>query len=596
MKSKKRKKKVSKRKVLVKNRVLTGIAVSSGITIGKAHVLEPSIAIFPKYWISDREVSAEVSRFKKALENSYEQLFQIQRKICKFERADHSRILETHQMLTKDEILTRATTDLIEQEHINAEWALDKGLAKLKSSFMSLDDDLFRDRGLDIEHVSQRILRNLVGKDETPKVYQEQCIVVSHDLSPTDTIAMAKETVGGILTEVGGKTSHVAIIAQALEIPTVVGINHVASIIQEGDELLIDGYEGKVIINPTAKQLNQYKELRKKLTKQEHKLLKDVNAPSITQDGYSIRLAANMELVEELPTVKSHGAEGVGLYRTEMLFLKNVDLPTEDEQFEVYKRVVQKVAPHPTTIRTIDVGGDKILSSADSMDGLNPALGLRAIRFCLREKTLFRTQLRAIIRASHFGRLKILLPMITTMEELRQAKKIIADVKTELEKEKIPFDNDIPIGAMIEVPAAAMIADFIAAEVDFMSIGTNDLIQYTLAIDRINEHVAYLYQPLHPAILLLLQRIVAAGKKMKIDVSICGEMAGEPLYFLILLGLGLTELSMNPVSIPRVKQILPYISFHKATETLDKALTCKTASEVESLLKKVATKIQNFPI
>jgi len=583
--------------VLSKGRTFKGIPVSPGIAIGTAHIFEQSIDQFPRYWISDREIPSEIRRFKQALNISHHQLFQIQRKICKFERADHSRILETHQMLTKDEMLTGATMDLIQQEHINAEWALDKALSKLKTNFSNIKNDLFRERGFDIEHVSQRILKNLVGKlDDSPKTYKNQSIIVSHDLSPSDTVALPKEIIEGLLTEIGGKTSHVAIIARALEIPAIAGVTNITSMIKEGDPLIIDGYEGKIILHPTKKEQEYYKELRQDFVQKEHQLLKEAKAPTITRDGYSIRLTANMELTEEIPTIKSHGAEGIGLYRTEMLFLKSEQLPTEEEQFQIYKKTVQSLSPYATTIRTIDIGGDKLLSSTDSLDSLNPALGLRAIRFCLREKGLFKTQLRAILRASQYGKLKILLPMITIIEELRQAKKIIDDVKEDLIDKKIPFDKKIPIGVMIEVPSAALMADALAAEVDFMSIGTNDLIQYTLAVDRTNEHVAYLYQPLNPSILSLLKRIVYAAKKMEIDVSICGEMANEPLYFLILLGLGLTELSMNPVSIPRAKQIIRQLSFHKATETLDRALLCKTTAEVETLLRKEAAKIPNFPI
>ncbi|MBI1909093.1 MAG: phosphoenolpyruvate--protein phosphotransferase [Deltaproteobacteria bacterium] len=577
-----------------KIKTLKGLGVSPGIAVGKVHLFDTGPISFPKYWIADREIGSEAARFKKAIEKVRHQLLKIRDKLCKFQVGDEIRILDSYQMIAKDEMLYSSTVNTIRQEKINAEWALDKTLAGVKAAFLESPSEFFKERRADVEHVGNLIFKNLLGEEEVTLRFKKNTILVVHDLSPADTAQIVKGTIQGFITEVGGKTSHTAIFAKALEIPAVVGVVEATRTVAEGNSLLLDGSEGIVIINPSTSDKKRYQEIKKKQGLMDTLLLKGAHLPAVTKDNFTLRLAANMELLEEIPTIKKYGAEGIGLYRTEVLYLRNKRLPSEEEHFESYKKVLQKIAPHPATIRTLDIGGDKILPDSEYMEGLNPALGFRAIRLCLREKELFRTQLRAMLRASIYGKLKILLPMISSVEEIRQVKKILADVREDLDRKGVRYDPDIRLGTMIEVPSAAMMADAIAGEVDFLSIGTNDLIQYSLAIDRVNEHVAYLYEPLHPAILRLLKQVVEAGREKKIEVSVCGEMAGEPLYLLILLGLGFTELSMNPLSIPRVKKILRQVTFKQGSDLVEKALACKTTSEVEHLVRREMAKVQEI--
>lgn len=570
-----------------------GCGVSSGIVFGEAHLVDTASLTIPQYWISDREVHSEVYRFKKVMEEIQRQLFRIRDKLCKFQIGEEIRILDSYQMIARDELLFTSTIRVIELEKINAEWALNKSLDKIKSSFSEADSDYFKERRADIDHVGKLILKSLLsGGALKLKRYKKGTILVAHDLSPADTAQITRGGVEGFITEIGGMTSHTAIIAKALEIPAVTGVEGLANQVFQGDQLILDGNEGLVIQNPNVAQVKKYRALKEKEEHLEKLLLKEAHLPTKTRDDFSIRLAANMELLDEIPLIKKYGAEALGLYRTEFLYLKSQELPTEEEQFLVYKEILASLAPASAVIRTLDIGGDKLLPSSGYNEGINPALGMRAIRFCLKEKKIFKTQLRAMLRASPFGKLKILIPMVSSIDEIRQIKKILEEIKTDLKNKKIPYDSDIKFGVMIEVPAAALMADSIASEVDFMSIGTNDLIQYTLAIDRINDHISYLYEPLHPAVLRLLKHVVEAGRQKKIEVSLCGEMAGDPLYLLILLGLGLSELSMNPCSIPRVKRILRQVTFKTASDLFDKALTCKTASEVKNLVKREMAKIE----
>lgn len=575
------------------NRTFKGIPVSPGIAIGNVHLLETEPVNIPKSWISDREVAGEIARFKEALKRTQTELSRIKEKLCKFQVGDQARIIDSHQMIAQDEQLVNGTIDCIRHEKINVEWAFHKEVQKMLDAFPQTHDTYFRERYNELNHVARRILLNLIGgSSPTLSKVGKDSAIVAHDLSPTDTVQLIKGMTPGFITEAGGSTSHTAIVARSLEIPAVCGIEGITHILKEGDPVLIDGNTGIVIVHPTAKQLTKYRSERKRFERQEQRLLKEAHLPSVTSDGFHLRLAANMELLEEIPAIKSHGGEGIGLFRTEILFLSQKRIPTEEEQFEAYRQVLQKMAPASTTIRTFDIGGDKILDDEDFDEGVNPALGLRGIRYCLKQKELLRTQLRAMLRASRFGPLKILIPMITNLEEIRQVKRIVADIQTDFRSKGIIFDPKVKIGAMVETPSAALMADELASEADFLSIGTNDLIQYTLAVDRVNEEVSHLYEPLHPAVLRLLRIISDAGRSRNIDVSICGEMAGDPLCFLILLGLGLTELSMNPFSIPRVKKLTRSVTFRQAKQLLDRAIDCKTATEVEHLVRRETQKIQ----
>ena len=392
---------------------------------------------------------------------------------------------------------------------------------------------------------------------------------------------MNLKNVAGFVTDIGGKVSHTAILSRSLGIPSVVGLETATSLINGGDLLILDGETGEVVINPTEEVSRSFLERKRRIKSMEREVLKYASLPAETRDGVRIRLQANIEMVEEILSAKTHGAEGIGLYRTEILYLNRKDLPTEEEQYQTYRRLAESIYPAPATIRTLDIGGDKFLSDYSKGSEMNPALGLRAIRFSMKEVDIFKVQLRGILRASAHGKLRILFPMISGIEEIRQAKAILEEVKKGLMKAKIPLDQGIQIGAMIEIPSASVTADILAREVDFFSIGTNDLIQYALAVDRINEHVSYLYEPLHPAILRIIRGVVQSAHQAGIPVAICGEMAAEPAYSLILLGLGLDEFSMNPVAIPKVKKVLRMSRFEETQALVEEIFQLRTASEIE---------------
>ncbi len=568
-------------------RVLKGIAASSGIVIGRAFLVHRGRVRIPQKVIKPPQVAAEIKRFKKAIERSKHQLREIQEKILAEEVRRHFFILDVHLMILDDKMLIQDTIEVIKTRRVNAEWALDIVIEKLNAAFDTIEDEYLRERKNDVNYVAQRIFRNLVGEGHDDLVrIKEDVIVVAHDLSPADTIQMNLNHVAGFITDIGGRVSHTAILSRSLGIPAVVGLQTVTSMINGGDLLIIDGYGGTVIINPDEAISEEYIEKRKQIRLLEREVLKYATLPSETRDGYRVRMGANIELVEELPQAIRHGAEGIGLYRTEILYLNREDLPSEEEQFHTYKRIVEGIAPNSVVIRTLDIGGDKFPSKYGHDHEANPALGLRAIRFSIKEPQLFKIQLRGILRASAFGKLKILFPMISGIAEIRKSKAILEEAKGELMGEGIPFDEGIEVGAMIEIPSASIIADTLAHEVDFFSIGTNDLIQYALAIDRTNEHVSYLYEPLHPAILRMIRGIVEAGHRAGIEVGICGEMAADPAYILILLGMGLDELSMTPFYIPRVKKILRRSSYEEAKQLLDEAYRLSTAAEIGDYVKK----------
>jgi len=566
---------------------LKGIVASPGICIGEAYVLEKTSINLPRYWINNKEISTEIARFNRALDKTRQELERIKDKLCKFEGREQIHILDAYSMILQDEMLIQNTNASIKNEHINAEWALFKNLDKIKKVFLNVDTVHLKERTSDFDYIGERILKHLVGKsDDLFKNIPLHSVIVAHDLSPAETAQLIKFKIKGIITEIGGKTSHTAIISRALEIPAVVGCALVTQKVESGDRIVIDGGKGLVIPRPSAKIEREYEISRQHEDALQRVLLKDIHLPAETKDRQRVRLAANMELVEEIPSIKEHGAEGVGLFRTEFLYLNRKIAPTEDELFQNFKKVLKAVYPNYVTIRTLDIGGDKVPASHFYETEANPALGLRAIRFTFKEKGLFKTQLRAMLRASVYGKLKMLFPMITELEEVRKLKGILEEVKRELEKEKEDYDPNVRIGIMIEVPSSVMIADDLAREVDFFSIGTNDLIQYTLAIDRANEHVAYLYRPLHPAVLRMLKIAIDAAHREQIEVSVCGEMAGEPLFILILLGFGLNELSMNALSIPKAKRIIRSVEYSSARALLEKTLLLRTATEMEAYVRK----------
>jgi phosphotransferase system enzyme I (PtsI) len=470
----------------------------------------------------------------------------------------------------------------LKKEHLNVAYIFSEVLKKYISVFSKIEDEYLKERIVDVNDVGKRILRNLLGKEhKLLENVKEKVIVVAHDLSPSDTAAMYKQNVAGFVTDIGGKTSHTAIMAKSLEIPAVVGTEEATSKIKSGDILIIDGSTGLIIIDPDEDTLGEYREEEKKLKGIVEGFLGVKDLPAVTLDGKQVLISANIEFPEEIPSVKLHGGEGIGLYRTEFFYMNRKDAPTEEEHYQAYKGVAEQMSPHSVIIRTLDLGGDKFLSQFEIPKEIEPFLGWRAIRFCLARPDIFKVQLRAILRASVHGKLKLMYPMISGIEELKQANKILQEAKEELREEKKPFDDDIEVGAMIEVPSAAMTADLLAEEADFFSIGTNDLIQYSLAVDRANEKVAYLYEPTHPAVLRLIKNIIEAAHHKGIKVGMCGEMAGEPAFVLLLLGLGLDEFSMPPQVIPEVKYIIRSVRLDYAKEVAGQALRLSTGKEVE---------------
>jgi phosphotransferase system enzyme I (PtsI) len=566
--------------------------VSRGIAIGRAHILTSISSATPKYWISDKEITLEITRFKSAIIKSKQQLAKIKEKLCRFQGKDQIQIIDTHSMLLQDEMLVTHAIQNITGNKINAEWALEKAASRLKMAFVDMHDEYFQQRKYDLDYICQRIIRNLIGMAELPLVEtkEKNIIIIAHDLSPADIVSFPRDRVKGFVTKAGGNASHSAIIARSLEIPAMVGVADILDKVEENDTVIIDGVNGAVIINPSASELAGHKKNQHAYEAAKKLLLKDAHLPAETKDGAMMKLVANIELIEEIQPALQHGAEGVGLFRTEYLYANRMDYPSEDEQFEVYKSALEQMGGYPVTIRTLDLGGDKLFAETEYQDHLNPALGLRAIRLCLLEKDIFRTQVRALLRASPYGNLRILLPMISGVDELRTAKRFLNEVKEDLKKKKVKVTDDIKLGIMIEIPSAAISARQLAKEVDFFSIGTNDLVQYTLAADRTNEYVSYLYNLLDPAVLSLIQNTVSAAKEACIEVGVCGEAAGDPLYLLPFLGLGIDALSMNPVSIPRVKKFLRLVTAEKARELVNKISALSTVAEIEKMVRNEAAK------
>ncbi len=561
---------------------LFGIGVSSGIVIGKVYFIDRTKVKYTVRHISKDGVSSEVDRFHKAVDESRNQLSEVASRIPGDHYEEFKHIIDAHFLILQDRMLIDDTEKIIKDEGVNAEWALNIQHEKISRFFQQLNDEYLSERMGDVDYVVERIMRNLVGKEqESITEITEDVIVVAHDLSPADTAQIDRNVIKGFVTDIGGRTSHTAIMARSLEIPSVVGLETVSQLVKSGDCIIVNGTTGEVIINPLPEVRAQYEQQLKIYQDEERELLTLKELPSVTTDDYRISLMANIEMPHEIQSIKEHGAEGIGLYRTEFIYLNRRSLPTEDEHFEVYKYVVENIKPKVTIIRTFDLGGDRFLSPVDLAQEMNPAMGLRAIRFCLKEADIFKDQLRAILRTSAYGPVKIMFPMISGVEEIRLTKMILEESKDDLRARGVPFDEEIEIGSMMEVPSAMIIADLLAKEVDFFSIGTNDLIQYSLAIDRVNEHVNYLYEPLHPAVLRMIREVVASAHARGIKVAMCGEMAGEPLYLPILVGLGLDELSMNALSILRVKKILRNMSYQECKRITEEILTFSTAREID---------------
>ena len=566
---------------------LKGIGASPGIAVGPAYLVDRRRVRTPKLRLSPLEVESELMRLKTAIELSDHQLSEIKDRISQGEGHDHALILEAHRLMVHDPMFVDEVKKLISRDRINAEWAVRRVARKIKHMFDNIPDDYFRERRADLDFVADRVVRNLMGQAVDVEIeIPEGCVVVAHDLSPADTAMMAKSgRVAGFVTDLGGHTSHTAIVARARETPAVVGAARASEQISPGDLVALDGSNGLVLVNPAAEQLALFQETMRRYHASEQIALTTKDLPAVSTDGYRVQLLGNMEFVEELPSLISHGAEGVGLFRTEFLFLERDHAPTEEEQYRCYRQVLEAMEGRPVTIRTLDLGGDKVPGNRRPEREPNPAMGLRAIRYCLANRELFRSQLRAVLRASVHGNLRLMFPLISGVSELRDARSELEHCRSELGREGLPVGTRFPIGIMMETPSAAWIADRLVHEADFFSIGTNDLIQYSLAIDRHNREVAYLYQPLHLSVLRSIQNIVSAARNAGIPVAMCGEMAGDPVYTMVLLALGLNELSMTAVQVPVVKQIIRRSSRAEAITVLENAMRLTTAEEIERYIR-----------
>lgn len=562
--------------------VLKGIGVSAGIVIGKVYLFDKFDTHVSFFHLSDKNlVPREIKRLKRALKETERQLQELKANLHDLGGMEPLYIIDVHIMILKDRRFVDTTVEHIREKAVNAEWAIRMTIDKYKEIFDKMEDDYLRGRISDIQFVGQRILRNLAGKKrETADGIGEGVVMIARELSPADTAQIKIDKFLGFATDFGGKTSHTAIVAQSMGIPAVVGLEAITREVRTNDDIILDGSAGMVIVNPDPEILRRYEGKKKHYQKLKAILLSHARMPAITKDNFRVDIGCNIEFTEEIPSALKHGAENIGLYRTEFIYINRENLPTEEEHFASYRSIVGVPGLAWTTIRTFDLGGDKIFSDPKLGRERNPQMGLRAIRFCLKEVGLFKVQLRAILRASAYGKIKLLFPMISSVEEIRQAKKIFREVQEELVAEGIPLDDSIEIGVMIEVPAAVTMADELAKEVDYFSIGTNDLIQYVLAIDRANERVTYLYEPLHPAVLRLISQVVSIGRKNGIRVAMCGEMAGEPNYTPILLALELDELSMTPSAIPRVKKIIRGSTLKESKMLLEKIMTFSLAAEV----------------
>ncbi len=561
--------------------------MSAGISVGRAYLIGRDTLKAPRHHIEAEDVDTEVARLYKAIAASDKQLAKIKEKLASENESDYH-IITAHQMMLHDEHLVGAAVSYIRDEMINAEWAARKAVDIIAGVFDQIEDEYMRERRSDVEFVFERVLRNLLGRDTGPLSPPPDAIVVAYDLSPADTAQLHKAAVSGLITDAGGKTSHTAIIARAHEIPAVVGLENITEIIETDDLVLIDGASGIVIVNPTAATVAEFREEQRRQVAASSLLHSMRDLPPRTRDDTDIQLYANIDGPDELDDALDYGAMGVGLYRTEYLFMGHVDLPDEDRHYSTAVELIERLGGLPATIRTFDLGADKLAPflEAAALEEANPALGLRSIRLCLTElgRPLFKTQIRGLLRASAHGPLKIMFPMISGVAELRAVKTIVDEIKAELTAEGIAFDPDVKLGIMIEMPSAALTADLLALECDFFSIGTNDLIQYTMAVDRVNEYVSYLYEPLHPSLIRLIGGVAAAAKAQGIPVTVCGEMAGEPMIAAVLLGLGIRELSMSAVSVPEVKAMIRAMSISETESLVKRIEKLPTAAEVRAMV------------
>jgi len=573
-------------------KIFRGIPVSAGVCRGKILVLDKPRHVIPRRQLTDEEIPGEIVRLEHALAQTRQHVREVQRKVIESIGAEQGGIFDAHLLVLEDPVLIDESSKQIRGKKINAEQAFQNVAEHYAAALAKVDDEYLRERAVDLRDVTTRVLHELMGHEDEVDLrhLKEPCIIIAHDLTPSKTALLDREKVLGFATDIGSKTSHTAIMARSLRIPAVVGLKDASEQLADGEFVLLDGFNGVIIVNPTDQTLFEYGQLARKQLSLEEKLREVLTQPAVTLDNHRVLLSANVEQAADAEAVKAGGAEGIGLFRTEYLYINRDSPPTEEEQYEAYRHAAAALKPHPVVIRTLDLGGDKLLSSLAIPQEMNPFLGWRAIRFCLQQEDIFRAQLRAILRASAEGNVKLMYPMISGLDELVQANALVSKYKDELRAAKIPFDEQMEIGAMIETPSAALIADALAKRVHFFSLGTNDLIQYSLAVDRMNEKIAHLYEPTHPAIVRLIHMTVQAAHANKVWVSVCGEMAGDPVLVPLLIGLGVDELSAAPSLVASVKYLIRRLKVSDARELADFALKCESAGEIIGRCQELASR------
>jgi len=564
---------------------LRGLGVSPGIAIGEVQLTEKVVFTTRKETISSAQVHGELKRLVGAIEQTQGQLVRIRDNVKDIVGEEHAFIFEAHLLILQDKSLLASLKEIIQKEKTRAEWAITQIHEKYQRLFESIDNEYFVQRKFDVEDVLSKLYRNLEPTQIRKKEDGKEKILVAHELLPSEAaLRLSKGNVLAVAVDMGGQTSHTAILARSLNIPAVMGLRNISQRVKSGDVLIVDGTDGEVLVNPPLAIRKEFASKRQKYDDYRKELIKIAKLSSKTLDKFDFSPLANIELPEEVPMAFSLGAEGIGLFRSEFIYLQSSTPPSEEAHFQIYSQIAKDAYPSPVYIRTIDVGGEKNLPQFKIEKEPNPALGLRAIRLSLRDRELFKIQLKAILRASVQGNVKVLVPMITELEEVEEVKMLFREVQQELRRKSIPFDENIPLGVMIEVPAAAALTDILIKEVDYISIGTNDLIQYYLAVDRSNELVSYLFKPLHPSVLRLIKFIIDTARKEKKEVTVCGEMAADTLSAIVLLGLGLRKFSMNPIFIPRIKNVLRSVEYKTAKEVVEEALMLKTAQEIEECI------------
>lgn len=565
---------------------LYGSGIGRGIAIGKAFILKGGALDIPSYQVPNSQIQNEINRFQDALTCASRQLNDIADSIPEDAPAESASFIEAYLLMLKDPLIAERPIETIKQEKLNAERALEIHAAALVAAFDNMEDEYLRSRKADVQHVVDRIQSNLLNVHHQPLTHGrgqlKGKIVVAHDLSPADAVMLKNHQMAAFVTDLGGPISHTAILARSLNIPAIVGLHGAIRYINHDEIIVVDGKRGVLLVGADEETLERFKQRQVYVKRKQDKLKELVDTPALTKDGTQINLLANIELPEDIDSAADTNPNGVGLYRTEYLFMNRSRPPQETEQFTAYRRVIERIK-HPVTIRTLDLGADKQVDGGRQEDPTNPALGLRAVRLCLKEPTLFKPQLRAILRASAFGSVQAMIPMVSSLDELNQVLDLIEDTKSELRRENLPFNEKLPVGGMIEVPAAAIAADLFAQKLDFLSIGTNDLIQYTLAIDRVDDEVNYLYDPLHPSVLRLIKMTIDAGERANIPVAMCGEMAGDPRYTKLLIGLGLRNLSMDSTSLLEVKKKVLETDMDIARSYSKQILECHNSQELRDL-------------